>query len=104
MTAGILTLTTDFGADGPYVLGDQGVVLGLAPDPFVDVSHAIAPQNVADGSFVLAGIVDFFPIGTVHLAVVDPGVGTGIARLWRRSGPLVRRSRQWLDWRRAPRP
>jgi S-adenosyl-L-methionine hydrolase (adenosine-forming) len=74
---GILTLTTDFGADGPYVAAMKGVVLGLAPDArIVDVSHAIAPQNILEGAFVLAEVVDSFPAGTVHLAVVDPGVGT----------------------------
>jgi len=73
----ILTLTSDFGRDGPYVAAMKGVVLGLAPDvQIVDVSHAVAPQNVLEGAFILAGIVDAFPPGTVHLAVVDPGVGT----------------------------
>ena len=73
----ILTVSSDFGRDGPYVAAMKGVVLGLAPDTqIVDVSHAIAPQNVLEGAFVLAGIVDAFPPGTVHLAVVDPGVGT----------------------------
>src|SRR5206468_3501252 len=42
----------------------------------VDVTHTIAPQNILEGAFVLAGIVDVFPPGTVHLAVIDPGVGT----------------------------
>ncbi len=74
---GILTLTTDFGADGPYVAALKGVVLGLAPDTrFVDVSHAVAPQNILEGAFLLSAIVDAFTVGTVHLAVVDPGVGT----------------------------
>jgi len=73
----ILTLTTDFGADGPYAAAMKGVVLGLAPGAtLVDVSHAVAPQNVLEGAFVLADVVDAFPPGTVHLAVVDPGVGT----------------------------
>ena len=77
MTSGILTLTTDFGAAGPYVAAMKGVILGLAPGTqVVDVSHAIAPQDISGGSFLLAGIVDHFPAGTVHLAVVDPGVGT----------------------------
>ena len=72
-----MTLTTDFGAHGPYVAAMKGVILGLAPGTqVVDVSHAIAPQCIAEGSFVLASIVEFFPAGTVHLAVVDPGVGT----------------------------
>jgi S-adenosylmethionine hydrolase len=75
--SGILTLTTDFGTDGPYVAEMKGVVLGLAPGTqLVDVSHAIPPQDVARGAFVLSRVVDAFPSGTVHLAVVDPGVGT----------------------------
>jgi S-adenosylmethionine hydrolase len=77
MRPGILTLTTDFGSDGPYVAAVKGVVLGHAPGTqLVDVSHTISPQNILEGAFVLAGIVDAFPPGTVHLAVVDPGVGT----------------------------
>src|SRR5438270_6290427 len=74
---GILTVTTDFGTDGPYVAAMKGVVLGLAPGiQLVDVSHTISPQNILEGAFVLADIVDAFPEGTVHLVVVDPGVGT----------------------------
>ncbi len=74
---GILTLTTDFGSDGPYVAAMKGVILGLAPGTqLVDVSHSVAPQNILEGAFVLAEIVPMFPEGTVHLAVVDPGVGT----------------------------
>src|SRR3954463_5146298 len=77
MRPGILTLTTDFGIGGPYVAAVKGVVLGLAPGTqIVDVSHTIAPQNILEGAFVLAGIVDAFPAGTVHLVVIDPGVGT----------------------------
>jgi S-adenosylmethionine hydrolase len=77
MRPGILTLTTDFGAEGPYVAAMKGIILGLAPGTqLVDVSHSIAPQNILEGAFVLAAIVDAFPKGTVHLAVIDPGVGT----------------------------
>ncbi len=77
MRPGIITLTTDFGLHGPYVAAVKGVLLERAPDvTIVDVSHTIAPQNVLEGGFVLANIVDAFPAGTVHLAVVDPGVGT----------------------------
>lgn len=77
MRPGILTLMTDFGGDGPYVAALKGIVLGLAPaTTMVDVTHAIAPQNILEGAFVLSGIVDAFPPGTIHLAVVDPGVGT----------------------------
>ena len=77
MSRPILTLTSDFGRDGPYVAAMKGVALGFVPDvQIVDVSHSIAPQNVLEGAFVLAGLADSFPSGTVHLAVVDPGVGT----------------------------
>lgn len=77
MRPGILTLTSDFGHDGPYVAAMKGIILGRAPGvALVDVSHSIAPQNILEGAYVLAGILDAFPSGTVHLAVVDPGVGT----------------------------
>jgi S-adenosylmethionine hydrolase len=77
MRPGILTLTTDFGTSGPYVAAMKGVVLGLAPGAqLVDVCHTIAPQNILEGAFILAGVVDAFPDGTVHLGVVDPGVGS----------------------------
>lgn len=77
MPARILTLTTDFGPDGPYVAAMKGVILSRAPGTqLVDVSHTIAPQNILEGAFVLSDLVETFPAGTVHLAVVDPGVGT----------------------------
>src|SRR5580698_5945374 len=77
MSTGIVTLTTDFGLGGPYVAVLKGVLLDLAPaTQLVDVCHSISPQNILEGGFVLAGIVDAFPKGTVHLAVIDPGVGT----------------------------
>jgi S-adenosylmethionine hydrolase len=73
----ILTLTTDFGGDGPYVAAMKGVVLSRVPDvQLVDISHRIGPQSVLEAAFVLACVVDTFPPGTVHLGVVDPGVGT----------------------------
>jgi S-adenosyl-L-methionine hydrolase (adenosine-forming) len=73
----IVTLTTDFGIGGPYVAALKGVLLEQAPDAqIVDVCHTISPQNILEGGFVLASIIDAFPAGTVHLAVVDPGVGT----------------------------
>lgn len=77
MNSGIVTLTTDFGMSGPYVAAMKGVLLGLAPGAqLVDVCHTISPQNVLEGAFVLGAIVDAFPAGTVHLVVIDPGVGT----------------------------
>jgi S-adenosylmethionine hydrolase len=108
----ILTLTTDFGGDGPYVASLKGIILSLAPETqLVDVSHSIAPQNVMEGAFVLAAIVDSFPAGTVHLAVIDPGVGTDrrlvalkVAEQWFVApdngllGGLVRRHRPMGIW------
>jgi S-adenosylmethionine hydrolase len=90
MKPAIITLTTDFGLHGPYVAAVKGVLLERAPGiQLVDVCHTIAPQNILEGGFVLANIVDAFPAGTVHLAVVDPGVGTerrliavSVARQW----------------------
>jgi S-adenosylmethionine hydrolase len=77
MSRPILTLTTDFGLHGSYVAEMKGVVLGLASDTtLVDVCHTITPQAVAEGAFVLERLIGAFPEGTVHLAVVDPGVGT----------------------------
>lgn len=74
---GIVTLTTDFGGDGPYVAAVKGIILREAPSlTLVDVSHAIAPQAIREGAFVLGSAWPWFPTGTVHLAVIDPGVGT----------------------------
>ena len=55
----------------------KGVILGIHPEVrLVDISHAIAPQDVMEAAFVLRDAADYYPSGTVHLAVVDPGVGT----------------------------
>lgn len=72
----IITLTTDFGVAGPYVAAMKGVILAIDPDVrLVDISHSISPQNVRQAAMVLAGAAPWFPPGTIHLAVVDPGVG-----------------------------
>src|SRR5438477_6068578 len=73
----IITLTTDFGAESPYVAQMKGVILSICRDvELVDISHAIGAQNVREGAVVLADVTPRFPAGTIHLAVVDPGVGT----------------------------
>ena len=73
----IITLLTDFGTADSYVAELKGVLLSLTPESvLVDVSHDIAPGDVAAASFVLGRAWRTFPAGTVHLAVVDPGVGT----------------------------
>lgn len=71
-----VALLTDFGLRDPYVGAMKGAMLSVAPElRLVDVSHEIAPHDVLEGSFVLACAAPWFPPGTIHLAVVDPGVG-----------------------------
>lgn len=73
----IITLTTDFGAEDPYVGVMKGVALGINPQAqLVDLTHSVRPQQVLQGSFLLSTVVRYFPPGTIHVAVVDPGVGT----------------------------
>lgn len=73
----IITLLTDFGLEDGYVAAMKGVIAGIAPDAeLVDVTHLVPPQDVASGRFRLLSVTPYFPPGTVHLAVVDPGVGT----------------------------
>lgn len=73
----IITLTTDFGTSSPYVAAMKAVILGAAPDvTLVDVSHDVAPFDMAQGAFVLWLGTRHFQPGAVHMAVVDPGVGT----------------------------
>ncbi len=73
----IITLTTDFGLSDAYVASLKGVILGLNPAAtIVDVSHEVRPQQVVQGAFILGSASPYFPQGTIHLAVVDPGVGT----------------------------
>jgi len=75
--ARIITLLTDFGLRDPYVGQMKGAILGIAPDVrVVDLTHDIAPQDVFEGAYVLKSSYRYFPRGTVHVAVVDPGVGT----------------------------
>lgn len=73
----IITLTTDFGTADGYVGAMRGVILSIALQArLVDLSHEIPAQDVHRAAFVLHTAVPFFPSDTVHLAVVDPGVGT----------------------------
>ncbi len=73
----IVTLLTDFGLADYYVAAVKGVVLSEAPGvTLVDVSHEVPPGAIATASFLLAAAAPSFPPGTVHLAVVDPGVGS----------------------------
>jgi len=73
----IITLTTDFGLSDAYTAEMKGVILGINPDvTFVDICHTIKPQNVTQAAFVLSTAHRFFPKGTIHIVVVDPGVGS----------------------------
>jgi len=72
----IVTLTTDFGARDGYVGAMKGVILSGAPDAtVVDIAHGIPPQDVAAGAVALVQAAPLFPPGTIHVAVIDPGVG-----------------------------
>ena len=73
----IITLTSDFGLADPYVAAMKGVILSLNPRAvIVDVSHAVRPQGVEEGAFLLEAALPYFPADAIHVAVVDPGVGT----------------------------
>lgn len=73
----ILTLTTDFGQVNGFVGTMKGVIWGINTNiQIADISHEIKPQNVLDGAIALWRAAPFFPPETVHVAVVDPGVGT----------------------------
>lgn len=81
--SGVVTLLTDFGVEDPFVGVMKGVILAVFPHAaIVDLSHAIAPQDVSGGAFWLERSFQWFAEGTVHVAVVDPGVGS-------RRAPLV---------------
>ncbi len=73
----IITLTTDFGLSGPFAGIMKGVILQANPDcHIVDLSHHVAPHDIAEASRILQASFPYFPKGTVHVAVVDPGVGS----------------------------
>ena len=84
----IITLTTDFGTSFSYVAEMKGVILDALDGDveIVDVTHSIEPQSIAAAELVVGRLVDTFTLGTTHLVVVDPGVGTErrpIAGEWR---------------------
>jgi len=73
----IVTLTTDFGLKDGNVGVMKGVIWGIAPDAQIaDISHSISPQNIREGALILARSIPYYPSGSIHVAVVDPGVGT----------------------------
>lgn len=85
--SGVITLLTDFGTRDPFVGVMKGVILKRSARlSIVDLSHAIEPQRVGDAAFWLARAYPWFPEGTVHVAVVDPGVGTARRAVAARAG------------------
>lgn len=73
----IITLTTDFGLNDHFVGTIKGVILNISPETeIVDISHSVQAFDVLDGALTIAQSYSYFPSGTVHLVVVDPGVGT----------------------------
>ena len=84
----LITLTTDFGASSPYVAAMKGVILSINPQArIVDLTHAIPPQDIRQGAIALADVSPLFPAGTIHVAVVDPGVGTARKIIYVEFGP-----------------
>jgi hypothetical protein len=72
-----ITLTTDFGLNDSYVAAMKGVIYSINPEAtIVDISNNIRPQNILEAAFVLGTAFKFFPLYSVHVVVVDPGVGT----------------------------
>lgn len=73
----IISLLTDFGAQDAFVGIMKGVILGINPSvSLVDLSHEVPPQGILAGALLLRNAAPFFPPGTIHVAVVDPGVGS----------------------------
>ncbi|MBF0278007.1 MAG: SAM-dependent chlorinase/fluorinase [SAR324 cluster bacterium] len=90
MTA-IITLITDFGTQDGYVGAMKGAISSIAPDSgIIDITHEIAPQSILQASFCLARTAPHFPPDSIHLVVVDPGVGSF------RPAVLIRADNQWL--------
>ena len=77
MSRTIITLTTDFGLNDHFVGAMRGVLLGIVPDvQIVDISHAVQAFDILDGALAISHAYSYFPDGTIHMVVVDPGVGT----------------------------
>jgi len=95
----IITLTTDFGLNDHFVGTIKGVILAISPEiEIVDISHSVQAFDVLDGALTIAQSYSYFPSGTVHLVVVDPGVGTArrpIFPKWRMCATAIRRRRAW---------
>lgn len=88
--ASLITITTDFGTRDGFVAQMKGVILGINPAVgLIDVTHDIQPYAVLEGALVLKGVSRSFPSGTIHVGVVDPGVGGARRGIVARSGDQV---------------
>lgn len=77
MSSRVITLTTDFGTSDYFAGAMKGVVVALAPAArLIDITHEIAPFNILEAALVISQAAPYFPKGTIHLVVVDPGVGS----------------------------
>ncbi len=94
----IITLTTDFGLDDPFVGIMKGVILNIVPNAqIVDITHNIEPQNIDQAALILNATYPWFPRKTIHVVIVDPGVGGAVkektsAKKTGGPGPVIRRA------------
>ncbi len=73
----VITLTTDFGYDDAYVAAVKGAILNINPEAsIIDVTHSVRPHDILQAAFILSAAYRYFPKQTVHVAIVDPGVGS----------------------------
>jgi S-adenosylmethionine hydrolase len=73
----VITLTTDFGEQDVYVASVKGVILTINPDAvLIDICHTVEPQHIAQAAFIIGEAYRHFPVDTVHIVIVDPGVGS----------------------------
>jgi S-adenosylmethionine hydrolase len=73
----IITLTTDFGLNDHFIGAVKGVILEITPEAqIIDISHAVQPFDILDGALTISQAYSYFPSETVHMVIVDPGVGT----------------------------
>ena len=92
----VITLTTDFGLDDPFVGIMKGVILNIVTDAqIIDITHNIEPQNITQAALILNATYPWFPRKTVHVVVVDPGVGSVLkakGKTKKTAGPIIRRA------------
>src|SRR5215470_17743371 len=73
----IITLTTDFGTNDHFIGTMKGVILSIEPDAqIIDICHSVQAFDVLDGALTISQAYSYFPTGTIHMVIVDPGVGT----------------------------